>query len=349
MMVEPEQIREKALDLGYEACGIIGIHGVEDYLEKLQGRIKEFPESAPLLERHTRFIHLENQFPWAKSIVVCLRRYGKYAIPAHLEGLIAKYYLVDSRTDEQSPDYQGSAAFEDFLQSLGMQTASDRKFGITALRWAASKAGLGVIRKNNFFYTPTSGSWVYIEAWLIDKSLELTQGQASQACPKNCRKCLQACPTQSLCSPYSMDQTKCMAYLTAWGAEETLHNRDTPRRGKWVFGCDACQDVCPFNANQWEPREDFPGLQALAEHISLEKILAMDEGFLQKVMAKKFWYIPPNEAYRWKINALNAMFHNYHEGYLPFIDRARGDRDAPVRQRAERIREALQGAAGGAG
>lgn len=78
---------------------------------------------------------------------------GIIQIPKHLNGLIAKYYLVDSRKDENSIDYQASILFENYLNELGLKTATKRDFGITDLRWAALKAGLGIVRKNNFFYS----------------------------------------------------------------------------------------------------------------------------------------------------------------------------------------------------
>jgi epoxyqueuosine reductase len=67
--------------------------------------------------------------------------------------LIAKHYLVNCRINKQSPDYKASIEFENFLNSLGFQTTTERKFGIAALMWAAYKASIGIIRKKNFFYT----------------------------------------------------------------------------------------------------------------------------------------------------------------------------------------------------
>lgn len=121
--------------------------------------IEHTPEDAAELGELYRFTRLRETHPWAKSVIVCVRRYGKYAISPNLDGLIAKYYLVDGRRNVDSPDYKASAEFEKYLRSIGLKTKAERKFGVTALRWAAYKAGLGIIRRNNFFYTE-SGSWV---------------------------------------------------------------------------------------------------------------------------------------------------------------------------------------------
>lgn len=97
--------------------------------------------------------------------------YGKYYIPNNLQNYVAKYYLTDGRRNPNSEGYQTSTRFEKYLMDCGFQTATDRDFGITALRWAGMKAGIGIIRKNNFFYTE-KGSYQYLEAFLIDQPLQ---------------------------------------------------------------------------------------------------------------------------------------------------------------------------------
>lgn len=136
-----EQIKSEALSMGYEKCGIIKISDMSGYEEKLNERIERIPEVKPYYEGFYRFAHLQDTYPWAKSIVICVRQYGKYHIPEHLKGSIAKYYLVDSRRDENSQDYQDSLKFESYMQKMGFKTATERKFGITALRWEAGYLG----------------------------------------------------------------------------------------------------------------------------------------------------------------------------------------------------------------
>jgi epoxyqueuosine reductase len=312
-------IKEKALELNYENCGIIPISDINDYVAKLDSRIKRFPETKIFLERFNRFINLQERFSWAQSIIICVRRYGKYHIPVHLKNLIAKYYLVDGRINEQSPDYKASIEFEQFLYQLGLQTVAEKKFGITALRWAAMKAGLGIIRRNNFLYTEKSGSWVYLEAWLTNDNLEMKYNDTQKNCPDNCNKCIKVCPTKSLREPYSMNSSTCVSCLTTWEGKDMRNEPNNRNIGNWIFGCDTCQDVCPFNKNKWSENEQFPYLKELAENISLEKIIEMDYDFLRNTMASKFFYIGKDDVYKWKTNALNAMLNNYKENYLPYI------------------------------
>jgi len=110
------QIKSAALSMGYEKCGIIKISDIAGYGEKLNERIERIPEAKPFYESFNRFVNLDDTYPWAKSIVICVREYGKYNIPEHLEGMIAKYYLIDSRTDEHSKEYQDSLKFEEYMQ-----------------------------------------------------------------------------------------------------------------------------------------------------------------------------------------------------------------------------------------
>jgi epoxyqueuosine reductase len=327
------QIKSTALNMGYEKCGIIKISDMAGYEEKLNERVKRMPESKPFYERMYRFTHLQETYPWAKSIVVCISPYGKYHVPENLQGLIGKAYLVDSRIDEQSKELQASLKFEEYMQGLGLKTEAERKFGITALRWAAVKAGLGVVRRNNFFYTK-SGSWIHLEAWLIDKELELIEKPTVKECPENCNRCVTSCPTASLARPYTMSPTACISFLTTFGGRDLPHEKYNGQIGGWVYGCDVCQDVCPMNKNRWSGTEEFPSLEELSQHISLEKIIRMDYSFLEEVMQAKFWYINKEDVWKWKVNAINAMVNDYQEKYKKYIVAARKDSHEKVREMA---------------
>ena len=328
------QIKSAALSMGYAKCGIIKISDMSGYEEKLNERIKNSPEMKSYYEGFYRFTQLQDTYPWAKSIVICARHYGKYHIPEHLDGLIGKYYLTDSRVDENSKDFQDSLKFETYMQEMGLKTDTKRKFGITALRWAALKAGIGLVRKNNFFYTE-SGSWVHLEAWLIDKELESVEIPTIKTCPENCNLCIKSCPTASLSEPYTMDRSSCISCLTTFEGRDLPHEKYNAQMGKWVFGCDACQDVCPMNKGRFNGTEEFPALDELSQHISVEKILKMDYAFLEQVMSPKFWYIKKEDVWKWKTNAINSMVNEYKEQYKEHIYEACNDSNEKVREMAE--------------
>ena len=323
---------DKAAALGYVGCGIISVSEMAGYGRELARRMERFPEAAPWLAQFGGFAELQRQHPWAKSVVVCARWYGAYRIPANLHGLIAKYYLVDSRKNEQSPDYRDSVRFEEFLLEQGLRTASARDFSITAVRWAAMRAGIGIIRKNNFFYTER-GSWTHLEAWLIDQDLEYVHTPRIAACPDNCTLCVQACPTGSLAEAYAMNPCSCISYLTTWDAclPGRPHNGQT---GAWLYGCDLCQDACPRNRNAWSETETFPGLDDLAE-LSLERVVAMDYDAIRALLSPRFWYISKKHVWKWKANALNALYNTEPERCAVSIAAARRDEHENVRLMAD--------------
>lgn len=327
------QIKNTALSMGYEKCGIIKISDISGYEEKLNERVNRVPDTKPFYKRFYRFSNLRDIYPWAKSIVICISDYGKYHVPEHLQGLIGKAYLFDSRRDEQSKEHQASLKFETYMQEIGLKTETERKFGITALRWAALKAGLGIVRRNNFFYTEL-GSWLHLEAWLIDKELEAREIPTLKACPEQCNLCVKSCPTASLSEPHTMNPLSCISFLTTFGGRDLPNEKYNVQMGGWVYGCDVCQDACPMNKKRWNTTEQFPSLDELSRYISLEKIIKMDYAFLEQTIQSKFWYINKEDVWKWKANAINAMVNEYKEQYKDTIYAACSDSHIKVREMA---------------
>lgn len=336
-----KKIQKTAIMLGYEKCGIIGVNELRGYSKKLSARINRFPDTKAKLNDFYRFSCPDENYPWVKSVVICVRRYGKYKIPERLNGMIAKYYMVDSRVNKRSADYQDSIRFEQYLNEQGIKTATDRKFGITALRWAAMKAGLGIVRKNNFFYTE-SGSWVYLEAWFIDRKLELKEVTTLTPCSEFCNLCMRACPTNSLSAPYEMSRSSCVSCITTWDGWDMPNDSYREQLGSWIYGCDACQDACPYNRNKWIEDIDFPGLEEIANCISLEQIIEMDYQYLQNIIQPKFWYIKKQDVWKWKVNALNAMYNSGEEKYQKWVLIACCDENEKVRQMANFVKAQIQ-------
>lgn len=329
-----ETIRKAALDCGFDACGIIKTNEMHGYAAAIDERIAHFPDAKPMFAYFSFFARPEEYIPWAKSIVVCTRSFDKYRIPENLRGIIAKYFCVDTRKDELSKENQETLRFEKFLTNLGLTHAAKHDYGITALRWAGAKAGIGIVRKNNFFYTE-KGPWNFLEAFAIDRELELKNNSSIKKCPEKCAMCIEVCPTGSLSKPFQMNCFSCVAFLTS--RSTCAPGKDHyDKCGSWIFGCDVCQDVCPFNKKKdWDSGEDFPGLEELAGMLSYERILSMDEGTMRGLLSQKFWYIEPDGVWKWKCNVLNAMRNGYDEKYLPHIERAMDDPREEVRDMAK--------------
>ncbi len=314
-------IKEKAFSFGYEKCGVISLADMSGYGEMLDRRIIDFPSQKNFLEKFRRFASPQQNFPWAKSIVICARHYGKFQVPGHLLGHVSSFYLLNRFTVPGSADFQASHSMAQFMKDLGLRVETGQG-GAVAMRWAAQMAGLGLMRRNNFFYTK-NGSKVFLEAWLIDRELELKEEHELKPCPADCQKCQEACPTKALSAPYSMCPSNCITFLTGFGG--LLGAGEEMRRavGQWIYGCDQCQDACPFNSvfkdQQPAPPDD------LIDALTLEKIIELDEKTLAELLAPRFYYIPGAEIWRWKFNVLNAMKNSGEEKYRSYIEKAQKD------------------------
>ena len=119
----------------------------------------------------------------------------------------------------------------------------------------AYAAGLGWIGKNSLFIHPELGSFTFLCCIIIDKDLHIKPILSSDLC-KNCRLCMQACPTQCIAGDHTIDASQCISYLTI--EHKKIIPRDIrPLIGNRVFGCDICQDVCPYNTNITEKQSEL--------------------------------------------------------------------------------------------
>jgi epoxyqueuosine reductase len=131
----------------------------------------------------------------------------------------------------------------------------------------AEAAGLGWIGKNTCLINPTLGSWMFLGEIITNLDLEPDLPGVDQC--GTCTRCLDACPTGAIVAPYELDATRCVSYLTieVRGAVDDDWRDGLSSR---IFGCDICQDVCPWNRKAavsddpaWQPREDLPRLRLI--------------------------------------------------------------------------------------
>lgn len=323
------KIKEKAYVSGYDLCGIIEAKSFNEFNNYLKKRIEKFPKSAHLYEKLYSLGEPVEKADWAKSIIVCVRRYNKYKLPEDIDRLFGKVYLFDGRLS-YSNEYSGKINFGNYLKEQGMRVYED---GVSA-RWAAVKAGLGQFRKNNFLYTEF-GSFVWIDTWMVDVKLDYDNESVNKAvpCPENCNKCIKSCPTKALSEDFAMDRGACIAQLSFYSSElPTEEVRE--KMGTWVYGCDVCQDVCPMNANKWNEEEKFPEIDKISESLSLEQIFNMDENTVLDVLYPRFWYISKDRIWLWKCNVLRAMANSGDIKYIKLIKQACNDNNDKVRNMA---------------
>lgn len=313
-----KMIQQKAYELGYEKCGIIPIGLMKGYAEKFQERIDKVPQSKLFYQNQQRLVNPLEVYPWAKSVVVLTAAYGKYKIPQEVNGHIAKAYLFDVRVDKNTKEYENNRALEKYMQELGLRVETNQKFGVVGMRWAAMEAGVGIIRRNNFLYTE-SGSWVHLEAWVTDREMELKETNNIPQCPKGCNRCTASCPTKSLSAPYTMLPTACVSFLTTFGGRDLTNEPLSKAFKDCIYGCDICQDACPMNKGKWNEDKEFPGLSELAPSLTPENILNMEEDFYREKVQPKFFYLSPDELWKWKVDVVNYMRNNYNESYKTLI------------------------------
>ncbi|MDR1608259.1 MAG: epoxyqueuosine reductase [Deltaproteobacteria bacterium] len=334
-----ESIKDKALELGYEACGLTPVGELDDYGAELDERLARIPSDGlkkwdqMMFDYLSRFQRLKVDYPWAQSVLIVASSYGKYRIPPNLLGRVASGFCVDSRIDPQSPGHKTSLAFELFLLELGLKAVTERKYGLVPLRWAAKKAGLGLGRRNNFFYL-SSGSYVRLEAWVLDKPLELLADSSLKPCPKDCQLCQKACPTLALTEPYLTRPGSCLTFINASSPVNWINHPFSAAAGAWIYGCEVCQNACPFNRGQWKEELEFPGLEELSLFLDLTTIVELDYSVIEQKLGPKFWYIAPDRDWQWKVNALNAMKNQWEPEYRPFLRAAMNDARAQVRDMA---------------
>lgn len=144
-------------------------------------------------------------------------------------------------------------------------------------RAAAARAGIGFFGKNTNLLQPRRGSWFFLAEVLIDLDLTPDDQPCNVSCG-SCHRCLDACPTDAFHAPYVLDSSRCISYLT-------IENKGPiPRElrsglGEWVFGCDVCQDVCPFN--RFSSESDWRDLQpdaGVGPRVDLAGLLSISTG-----------------------------------------------------------------------
>ena len=141
----------------------------------------------------------------------------------------------------------------------------------------ARRAGLGWFGKNTMLINKRMGSWFFLAALLTDVELPADAPHEAAHCG-TCTRCLEACPTDAFVEPYVLDARKCISYLTIELGPKPIEESLQTGMADWAFGCDICQEVCPWNRKA--PTAHDPAFRARSENgtVRLTDLLAMGEG-----------------------------------------------------------------------
>jgi epoxyqueuosine reductase len=251
-------IKNRARELGFAYVGISEATYLEEQAPRLEAWLRK--------EYHGQMSYMANHFdkrldprilvPGAKSVISLLLNYA-----------------TDQKQSEDAPKISSYAYGEDYhfvikdkLKSL-LQAIRD-EIGDVGGRvfvdsapvmdkvWA-ERSGLGWIGKHTNLINKTQGSYFFIAELILDLDLE-PDAPINDFCG-TCTKCIEACPTDAIVEPYVVDGSKCISYFTIELRDQILPREWHGKFDNWMFGCDICQDVCPWNRfskNHDEPRFD---------------------------------------------------------------------------------------------
>lgn len=239
-------VKAEAKRLGFQYCGISKAEFLEEEAPRLESWLKQ--------NMNGKMSYMENYFD--KRLDPRLLVDGARSVIS----LLLNYYPSKAQPDPSAPKISKYAYGKDYhfvikekLKELthfineNIGEVSGRAFVDSAPvldRAWAKRSGLGWIGKNSNLINKESGSFFFIAELIIDLELEY-DGPVKDYCG-TCTRCIDACPTDAIVAPYVVDGSKCISYFTI----ELKDNIPSDVKGKfdnWVFGCDICQDVCPWN------------------------------------------------------------------------------------------------------
>lgn len=260
-MTLAERIRQKAVELGFDLAGIAPAQATahadffRDWLKA--GRHAGMSWLARDARART---DPRVQFHGARSVIAVGVSCFVANPPADLwndpsRGRIARYAWGQDYHDVLMPWLRTLAVFVRQESHPEAQTAICLDTGPLLERDVAASAGLGFIGRNNQLINPRFGSYVLLGEIVTDIELDYDAEARSadhRACGR-CRRCLNSCPTQAFADEYALDSRRCISYLTIEN-KGSIPEELRPLMGNWIFGCDECQEVCP-----WVKRHAQPG------------------------------------------------------------------------------------------
>jgi len=284
------EIRAAARQLGFDRVGVCpavapeGLARFGEWIERGYGGTMRY-----LSERAEAYAHPRHVLEGVRSIVVLSTNYRTADPRATLpgQGRVSRYAWNDDYHDVIH------ARLKQLVRTAGALAPDDRWRGVVDTaplleREVARLAGLGWIGKHTLLLNRQDGSWFFLAALLTTAALAGDAPFAADHCG-TCTACLDACPTGAFPAPYVLDARRCISYLTI-ELREPIPADLRQGLGDWLFGCDVCQEVCPWN--QRAPQSGEPGFEPATDlnPSDLIALLLLDEAaFRQRFRHSPLW------------------------------------------------------------
>lgn len=328
------QIKAKALDLGFSLVGLAPARPaphLEAYLKWVGAGMHGQMSYLGRADRLARRRDLNLILPGAKTLIVVGVDYAPHPPPRR--DTAAPGGEAQIATYAGGKDYHAALLrrLEELAgwirQRCGSQTKCRAYVDTGAIleKDHAQQAGLGFIGKNTLLINPRRGSDFFLGEILTDLEVDAYDPPHRETMCGTCRRCLDACPTQAFPQPYVLDARRCISYLTiehpGWIDRELR-----PQMGSWVFGCDVCRDVCPWQ--KFAPPAAWPQFQGSARRApDLGWLLAMDEAAFERAFRETAIHRLGRE--RLVRNACVAAGNSRNPAHLPAL-KARLDEPGPL-------------------
>ena len=240
-------IKDEAIRLGFMACGVAEAKYLEDDAKRLSSWLKNgFHGSMQYMENHFDLrVDPKKLVPGAKSVLTLLMNYFPEEMQCVDAPKIARYafgtdyhFVIRDKLNallQFMNDEIGAVNGRGFVDSAPVLERS----------WAVN-SGMGWIGKNGNLINKKSGSFFFITTIISDLPLVPDDAFATNHCG-SCTRCIDACPTQAIVAPNEIDARKCISYLTIELKEAIIPTEFHHKMDGWMFGCDVCQEVCPWN------------------------------------------------------------------------------------------------------
>jgi len=276
-------IKQTAGRLGFEYCGIAKAERLDDDAARLEQWLNN--------NMHGTMKYMENHFelrvnpcllvPGARSVITLLKNYFPKTRQEEDAVKISKYAL--------GKDYHDviRAQMKVFLQTIRDEIGEVNGRGfvdsapVLERSWA-QRSGIGWVGKNGNLITKESGSFFFIATLITDLELEYDDPFAKDYCG-SCTKCIDSCPTEAILPGKVVNGSKCISYFTIELKDSLIPSEMKGKFDNWAFGCDICQDVCPWN--RFSKETDEPQFTPLPELLNLttKEWEAMTEETFKKI------------------------------------------------------------------